>query len=195
MKKILEKIRQYRKVSRVGKIARRYFVMNAFDGSLTMLGVIVGAMVAGPIDPRAIISIGIGGSVAMGVSGMFGAYLTETAERERELRKLEEHLLISLEGTLQDRASRFASHYVAIIDGLAPFLAAIIAVIPFILAYLQILPTELSALLSIILVLLTLFILGFFLGRLSKENVIISGIKMVFAGVLTAAIVLTLQFF
>jgi hypothetical protein len=35
--------KRYYKVSETGDITHRYFVMNAFDGVLTMLGVVIGA--------------------------------------------------------------------------------------------------------------------------------------------------------
>ena len=80
-KKTLKRWKKYSEISDVGPITRRYFVMNAFDGALTMLGVIFGAYVSGVLKPMIIISAGIAGSIAMGVSGMSGAYMTEKAER------------------------------------------------------------------------------------------------------------------
>ena len=43
---LMDRIEEYIKISNVGEISRRYFVMNAFDGALTMLGVIIGAHIA-----------------------------------------------------------------------------------------------------------------------------------------------------
>ena len=86
-KKTLKRWKQYSKISDVGQITRRYFVMNAFDGALTMLGVVIGAYVSGIIEQSTvIISAGIAGSVAMGVSGVSGAYMTEKAERTKKLK-------------------------------------------------------------------------------------------------------------
>lgn len=53
--------------------------MNAFDGALTMLGVVIGAYVVGVLKPINIISAGIAGSIAMGTSGMIGTYMAEKA--------------------------------------------------------------------------------------------------------------------
>jgi len=69
IKKTFKRWKQYSKISGVSSITRRYFVMNAFDGALTMLGVVIGAYIAG--------------SIAMGASGMSGAYMAEKAEREK----------------------------------------------------------------------------------------------------------------
>jgi len=43
IKKTLNRWKRYHRVSGVSSITRRYFVMNAFDGALTMLGVVIGA--------------------------------------------------------------------------------------------------------------------------------------------------------
>ena len=45
------KFKRYSEITQVDEIARRYFVMNAFDGCLTILGIIVGAYVAGVLMP------------------------------------------------------------------------------------------------------------------------------------------------
>src|SRR3990172_2312202 len=40
-------VREYSEITNLGPIARRYFVIGAFDGALTILGIIVGAYAAG----------------------------------------------------------------------------------------------------------------------------------------------------
>ena len=42
----LEKIRRYIRISGVAPISRRYFIMNAFDGATTVLGIVIGAYAA-----------------------------------------------------------------------------------------------------------------------------------------------------
>ena len=66
-KKTLKRWKKYSEISGVGAISRRYFVMNAFDGALTMLGVVIGAAVSGSLQNSAvIISAGITGSRDLG---------------------------------------------------------------------------------------------------------------------------------
>ena len=55
--KTLKRWKRYHQISEVGDITRRYFVMNAFDGALTMLGVVIGAYVAGILNPAPILKI------------------------------------------------------------------------------------------------------------------------------------------
>ena len=187
---LLNRCRQYIRITGVSEIARRYFVMNAFDGALTMLGIVMGAFAIGGLDPRIIIGAGFGGSLAMMISGVSGAYMTERAERLRELERLEKAMLKTMDNTVQARAIRFASIYVAIVDGLAPFIVSVIAIVPFILSQIGVVGVEFAVILSVSITLLVLFILGGFLGKISKRNIIVSGIKMAAAGIATAIVAL-----
>ena len=51
--------------------------MNAFDGVLTILGVLVGGYFGHVRDAGAVVTLGLAASFAMGVSGFYGAYMTE----------------------------------------------------------------------------------------------------------------------
>ncbi len=130
--------RNYVRITEADEIARRYFVMNAFDGSLTTLGIILGTALAQVQSPRIIIGAGVGASLAMGMSGFFGTYMTERAERTRKLKKLERAMVTNLDETVWDDASSFVSIWAAAVDGLSPALTAMIAVIPFMVAELGI---------------------------------------------------------
>ena len=93
---LLKKSKEYIEIAKVGEIARRYFVLNAFDGALTVLGIIMGSYVVGVKDPRVVIGASFGACLAMGVSGFWGAYMAERAERKRALKDLEMALFINL---------------------------------------------------------------------------------------------------
>ncbi len=185
---LLKRFKMYIEISGVSEIGRRYFVMNAFDGALTMLGIIMGAAMVGTIDPRIVISAGIGGSVAMGISGFTGAYITERAERLLKLKELEESLGTDIEDTIIEEASSFASIIAALIDGISPALAALVSIIPYILATYSILPVDFAFYSSVAVNLGLLFVLGLFLGRLSKENSLVYALIMVLVGIVTALV-------
>jgi len=174
----VERLKEYGEIADIGEIARRYFVMNAFDGVLTILGVLVGNYVAGVRDAKIVVSTGLSTCFAMGISGLWGAYLTEAAERKRDLNDLEGYTLTELGETKIGRASGVAVIVVALIDGLAPLLSALMALLPFFLH----LDIAISYYLSLGLALAILFALGAFLGAISKVNLIVSGLKMVSAG-------------
>ena len=186
--KISDRWKRYYKISDVGNIARRYFVMNAFDGALTMLGVVIGAYVAGVLEPAPIISSAIAGSIAMGTSGMSGAYMTEKAERTKKLKSLEKAMLTDLKNGLHDRSHRFATFFTAIVDGISPALAAMLVVSPFFVVNFGLIAVETAFYICIVLTLVVLLVLGLYLARISDESMIKYGLQMLAVGLVTAAL-------
>lgn len=58
--------------------------MNAFDGALTTRVIVIGASISDQLTNSMITIIPIiAGSIAMGTSGMSGAYMTEKADRKK----------------------------------------------------------------------------------------------------------------
>jgi len=180
----LNELREYSDIASIAEIARRYFAMNAFDGVLTIIGVLMGNYAARVHDARVVLVTGFSTCIAMGISGLWGAYLTESAERKRDLNDLESHTLTDLSETKIGRASRVAVVVVALVDGLAPFLAALVVLLPFFFSGL-LGDIVFSYYVSLGLALAVLFALGAFLGKVSKENLIISGVKMIGAGLVS----------
>jgi predicted membrane protein (TIGR00267 family) len=166
--------------------------MNAFDGSMTSLGVVIGAYLSHIHTPRSVIGVILTSGIAMMVSGFSGTYMTESAERSHSLNELEDAMLINLDDTLYGRASRFVSLFAAIVDGSAPFIAAVPSMVPFLLVP-GLIGIESAYLASIAASLTTLFMLGVYLGRISGQNILVYGAKMVVAGVAVALIALALN--
>lgn len=193
-KSFFRKIRLYLKVTRASGIARRYFVMNGFDGAMTAFGIILGSWIAGVSNPGVIVLAGLGACLAMGLSGFFGAYMAERAERERHLKELEKATHNNVD-PIQYEASRFVEFYVALIDGLSPTLTAIISIIPFILVSAGWMTIGDAYIVSMILALITLFLLGIYLGKISKENGWLYGVAMLIVGAFTALIIFFIQIF
>lgn len=188
----LRELNEYRQLAGVDEIGRRYLAMNAFDGILTMIGVVMGAYVAGVSDARIVLATGLATSLAMGVSGLWGAYMTESAERSHELRELEQAMLTDLRNSKQARASRFAVVVVSVIDGLAPLLAGVLVLLPFVLAGpMGSMRVCFGASLGI--ALLALFGLGVFLARVARANLLRAGIRMIVAGIVCVALSLLLN--
>ncbi|HNR57188.1 MAG: VIT family protein [Methanosaeta sp. PtaU1.Bin055] len=182
-----KRFRTYLQVSQAFKIARRLFVMNAFDGILTLMGVVIGAHFSGLSNPEVVIKAGIGGIIALGISGMSSAYLAERAERRRDLRKLESAMLKDLKRSQFARASEFATVIVALVNGISPALGGMILVLPYF--FVPAIDMEAAFRASLGLGLLCLFVLGIFLARISSERMIVSGVRMILVGLLTIAIV------
>jgi predicted membrane protein (TIGR00267 family) len=185
------RFRQYSRIVSMGEIARRYFAMNAFDGVLTIIGVLMGNFTAGIRDARIVVSTGLATTIAIGISGLWGAYLTESAERTRELAELEAQTLSDLGDTSLGMASRMAVVVVAIVDGMAPFLAALFVLLPFFVP--DLFPNlEWVYGVAIGMAMLALFALGGFLGYISRQNMILYGLRTLVAGVVSIGISLLL---
>lgn len=189
---LIETFREYNEISQAGLIARRAFVNNSFDGVLTMTGVIMGSLVVGVEDPRVVIVTGVSTATAIGISGGWGAYLAESAEREHAIEQLQGVTLTDLRDSKIGKASRLGVKIVAAVDGLAPFASALLVVFPFFLV--PLLPDIAYAYYSsIALALVALFGLGIFLGKLSQRNMFLSGMKTVVAGIICIGITYLLE--
>jgi predicted membrane protein (TIGR00267 family) len=191
--KFLEKIRRYIKISEVAPISRRYFIMNAFDGATTILGIVIGAYVAEITNELWVIWSGLGVSLAMGLSGFVGAYMTEEAEREKKLDALEKSMLTELKDSVVGKAGRFASLWAGIVDGVSPALTALVCLTPFFLSSHGLFAINFAILLSVAMALSIMFLLGVFLGKISDRNVLFHGAKMLFVGLIITFIFFMLK--
>ena len=105
--------------------------------------------------------------------------------------ELSSQTLTDLNDTRIGRASRVAAVIVSVVDGLSPFLAAMLVLTPFFAVGLFPSITWVYYT-SLGMALLTLFALGLFLGHISHENLIMYGVKTVVAGVISITISLLL---
>ena len=188
IKKTIKRWKKYHRISGVANITRRYFVMNAFDGALTMLGVVIGAHVAGIENPMPIISAAVAGSIAMGASGISGAYMTEKAERRKKMKQLERAMLTDMSNGLHDKSHRFATFFAALVDGVSPAMTAMFVVTPFFFVRFGFITAELAFFSCIALTLLILVSLGVYLARISDESMIKYGVQMLIVGSITASL-------
>jgi hypothetical protein len=65
LKRRLRQFKEYDDIAEIGEIARRYFVMNAFDGILTIIGVLTGSYAAHVESASVVISTGLATSIAL----------------------------------------------------------------------------------------------------------------------------------
>ena len=194
LRKLFGKVRVYLRITKASGIARRYFVMNGFDGAMTVFGIVLGSWIAGVSKSQIIVLAGLGACLAMGLSGFFGALMAEKAERERHLKEMEEATNDKVD-PIHYEAARFVAFYVAFIDGLSPALTAIISLTPFILVSVGLMPIQNAYVSSLTLSLTTLFLLGIYLGKVAKENGWLYGVAMLTVGAFTAVIVFLIQLF
>ena len=184
-----QRVREYGEITNLGPIARRYFVIGAFDGALTVLGIIVGAYAAGARDAeRAILlTAAVSASIALAVSSAVGAYEAERVEKKLDITTIERAMLAKLSEEHKD-AFVFAARVSALVHGVAPLLAALPPLVPFLL-----LPIDQAILAAIIVTMTILFAMGAYLGNLIRERVIVTGLRFVAAGLATSAILWLLR--
>ncbi|MHA1897878.1 MAG: VIT1/CCC1 transporter family protein, partial [Promethearchaeota archaeon] len=87
------------------------------------------------------------------------------------------------------KAEKFATIILSLTDGLSPAAGAIVGLLPFFFLQMSLAVFILSFIFEIII----LFLLGLYLGKISESNLYISGIEMIFAGLITALITLILE--
>ena len=174
------------------KIARRYFVLNGFDGILTVLGITAGSFSTQVGDPKVLITSSLGAAIALGVSGVSGAYITEKAERLKQFKELQRDMLSDLEGSVHQKNVTQRSIAISIVNGASPFLCALLSTVPYFFALINVGTMQFAYYASAGVALSLLGLLGAFLGKISRESLLIYGLKMVGVGVLTAVLSLTL---
>lgn len=185
----IKRLKQSIELTKSGAIARRYFVIGAFDGALTILGVILGAYVTeGHVHPdlakQLILGAGFAGGIALAVSSTVGAYEAERVEHVLNHQVLEKAMLRPVEGTRKE-AMRVSISISAMVHGVAPLLAAFVPLIPFFFMTL-----DEAVLTAIILTIGFLFALGAYLGSLIKEMIMYTGLRFVIAGLGTSIILI-----
>lgn len=186
---IAEQILLFMRITRSQQIARRYFIVNGFDGTLTMLGLLTGFYVSGQVVLPVVISVCLGAAIALGMSGLTSAYISEAAERKHELKNLEQAMIADLGESAYGKASRLMPFYIALINGLAPFLIALIIITPLVIgnSHPQILPQPLET--AALLAFLITFLLGIFLGRISGHFWLWSGIRTLIIAIITSTMI------
>ncbi|MDD3449111.1 MAG: hypothetical protein PHF72_08795 [Gammaproteobacteria bacterium] len=178
------------RISRSHGILRRYFVVNGFDGALAMLGLMTGFLVSGEVGLEVVIRACLGAAVALFMSGITSAYVSESAERRRALDELEGAMVADLRHSAHADAARWVPLLVAAVNGLAPLLVALLVMTPLWLADAGV-PLPLPPLpAAVAMAFLVLFGLGLFLGRVSGGFWLWSGLRTLLVGVATALIIL-----
>lgn len=162
------------------------FVRGLVDGSLSTLGVVIGAS-TGPSN--IILAAGLGGTVANGISNILGAFSAEKATVYEKLKNIEKAMIEKdLKGSFLQKKAESNVVKAGLIDGGATILGGAIPVVPFVF-----LSQSVALLVSVLLVLILLFFLGVYLGKLSKENLLFSGIKMVVYSLIIATMAYIIQ--
>lgn len=162
------------------------FVRGVLDGSLSTLGIVIGASAG---SPTIVIAASAGGALANGISNALSAYSAEEARMSVLQREVDSAMVArGPRAHLLQHRLRIRRLQVGAVDGLGTALGGAVPIIPFLF-----LPSFPAMLLSIGLVMALVLIVGVYLGRLSRQNMLLSGLKMALFAGLVAGVVYLVQ--
>jgi len=186
---LIHKIKFILRLTRSHNIVRRYFIVNGFDGALTMLGLIMGFIFSRTIELSVILNACLGAAIALGMSGMSSAYVSESAERHRELEQLEDAMMSDLKDSSHGEAARRVPWLVALVNGFAPLIFSLLILMPLFLSIAGVVFPVSPLYIAILIALLLVFLLGVFLGRIAGVSWLRSGIQTLFIATVTATLI------
>jgi predicted membrane protein (TIGR00267 family) len=190
---VIEQLIWLLNITRSQVIARRYFVVNGFDGALTMLGLLVGFYVSEDIRLPVVINACIGVGIALGMSGVSSAYISEAAEKQRELRELEKAMVADLGKSAHGQAARLLPLFIAFVNGMAPLAISLVILLPLWLAPsiepFNTFPLESAFAMALIMI----FLLGVYLGQVSHTFWLWAGLKTLLIAAATTGLIFTLS--
>jgi predicted membrane protein (TIGR00267 family) len=183
--KLSEFIQEYLSMS-------RYVALGTLDGILAVMGVTLaasGVASAGGLDnPNYVIGLtGLSGGIALSLSNAFGSFIGERAEEARNLRELEQKMVIE-EGALDDtvihRQAKKRVYMSMFTHGFSSFTGSFVPVLPFIL----IASRTTATLTTITLCFFALVILGIYLGKVSRKSLLKTSFEIVLIGILIGVV-------
>lgn len=189
----LKDLRQLNEFSPNDGIARRYFVVNGFDGALTMLGILSGFYLGGAESFDIIVGACLGAAVALFMSGISSAYISESAERRKDLAEIEQAMGRDLSNTAHGRAARVTPWLVGAVNGLSPLFISLLIILPVQLHLWGVQLPWSPLLTAIVAGLVLMFSLGVFLGRVGGSHWLVSGAKALVVGFVTLIIIWLLE--
>jgi len=171
----------------VRSISRRYFVSNGFDGTLTCIGVVVGAVLSGVPDGLTVVKIGLGAAVGLGTSAVWSVWEIERAETKAEIHRIERAMLVDLDDTQVQRDRQGERLLHATTSGLGPLIGILVPLTPFLLEGTVLSMVE-SALIAVALGIAILGVFGAYMGSISGQRWYVAAARMALAGLVVAVI-------
>jgi predicted membrane protein (TIGR00267 family) len=192
MSSLGERVRRLLGREDVLSIARRYFVSNGFDGTLTSIGIVVGALLSGVPDGATVIKIGLGAAVGLCTSAVWSVWEIERAETRAEILRLERAMLTDLDDTRIQRQQSGARAFHAVASGLGPLIGVLIPLSPFLVEG-SVLAADLlsmreAAIAGVGLGIGVLGAFGAYMGSISGQRWYVAAVRMGLAGLVVAVI-------
>ena len=145
------------------------------------------------VGQQIIINACLGVAIALGMSGVSSAYISEAAEKQRELRELEDAMMTDLGKSAHGQAARLLPIFIAFVNGIAPLAISLLILVPFWLApYME--PFSTFPLESAFgMALIIIFFLGVYLGQISQTFWLWAGLRTLLIAAATTIIIFTLS--
>jgi predicted membrane protein (TIGR00267 family) len=166
-------------------ISRRYFISNGFDGTLSSIGIVVGAVLSGIPDGLTVIKIGLGAAIGLGTSAVWSVWEIERAETRAEIRRIERAMLTDLDDTRVQREQSGARVMHAAMSGLGPLIGILIPLSPFVIEG-TVLSMQEAGLVSVGLGIGVLGVFGAYMGSISGQRWYVAAGRMGLAGLVVA---------
>ncbi|MEZ3117406.1 VIT1/CCC1 transporter family protein [Halobaculum sp. MBLA0147] len=180
-------VRQLLRREEVLAISRRYFVSNGFDGTLTCIGLVVGATLSGVSDGFTVVEIGLGATIGLGTSAVWSVWEIERAETRAEIERVERAMLTDLDDTRIQRERRGVRLVHATTSGLGPVVGISIPLTPFLLEG-TLLTMGQAALVAVALGVAILGTFGAYMGSISGQRWYVAAGRMGLAGIVVAVV-------
>ena len=164
----------------------RYTVLGTIDGVIACLAIVIGVFSAN-VESNVIVAAGLSGGIGLSISNGIGGLMAEYTVEHRRMRTIEEAMMVksgSMKGTLVHKGIQKKLIYDTITHGGCSLLGAMLPILPFVF-----LDIQTAIVVSIVLSFMTLFLLGVYMGAMTKEMLVIAGMKMLLVGILAAVVV------
>jgi predicted membrane protein (TIGR00267 family) len=147
------------------------FIRGFLDGSLSSLGIVVGASSA---SSWIIIAAATGGAIGNSMSNFLGALASAGSQEYEDLRRIEKAMVVAdLKKSVLFRGIQKRAALVGTVDGLATLGGGLLPIIPYLFA-----PAFTALLISVSVVTASVFAIGLYLGAVSRQSLILSALKM-----------------
>ncbi|MEM2067416.1 MAG: hypothetical protein QXJ88_02475 [Nitrososphaerota archaeon] len=182
-------------VAETSEVARRYFSLQLFDGAMVGIGVVFGLHFSGPHGFGVISQTLVAVIIAMVISGWTGALISERAEQEARIKRLELATLITLRDTIQGKVGSIAALLVALVNGLTPVAAFLTVSLPYLATVYLGEETMYGLIISLIFTAGLLLTAGAVVGRSARIGVIKTSAQMIGSGLAAAGLIILLESF
>lgn len=170
----------------------RYIALGTLDGILAVMGVTLAASgvagAGGVAIPNYIIGLtGLSGGIALAMSNAFGSFIGERAEEFRNIRELEQKMMLDegkLDDTLIHKQAKKRVYMSMFTHGFSSFIGSFVPVVPF----LVIASRSNAIITTIVLCFIALIFLGIYLARVSRESLLKTSIEIVIIGILISVV-------